>query len=260
MYRENNLKKHLASGGRAVGCWLQMVSPLAAEIIGGAGFDCVVIDHEHGPGSITDGIGQMQALSAYPTTCLMRVPWNDTVYIKRALDSGIEGIMIPCVNHAAEARAAVAACKYPPIGVRGAAMGAIRGANYGADAADYTRTVDDNVFVICQIETRKAVDNIAEIAAVEGVDMLFIGPTDLSADIGYIGRALEAEPQALIRRAEDAIKASGKYLSSIVIPGRTAEQMLEQGYHLVLAVSEVGLLRDAARAKVASCAPFTRKD
>ncbi|MCH9054001.1 MAG: hypothetical protein IIA72_23615 [Proteobacteria bacterium] len=137
MYRENRLKRQLTDGGKALGCWLQMASPPAAEIVGQAGFDCIIIDNEHAPGDAVMAISQMRALGNAQATVLVRVPWNDLVHIKRALDAGAEGLMIPYINSAEEARAAAAACFYPPAGNRGAALGAIRAADYGRAREEY---------------------------------------------------------------------------------------------------------------------------
>lgn len=257
MYRENRLKRRFAEGKKALGCWLQMCSPLAAEIVGQAGFDCVIIDIEHAPGDLLTAISQLQALSASPSTALMRVQWNDPVYIKRALDTGVEGLMIPYVNTAEEARAAVAACLYPPAGIRGAALGATRGPDYGKARAEYVRTVNDNLFIILQIETLRAVDNIPGIAAVDGVDMLFIGPTDLSAAMGRLGRADDPELAAVIARAARAVKDSGKLLGTIGYAGENLEEMFAHGYDLVVDASDVVLLREGAAAKVSAAAAVT---
>lgn len=131
MYRENTLKKRRAAGKKALGFWLQGESILAAELLGYAGYDFGIIDHEHAPGGLVSAIGLLHAAGANGSTVMMRVPWNDSVYLKRALDTGIEGVMIPVVETAAEARAAVAACRYPPRGIRGNATGGIRGSDYG---------------------------------------------------------------------------------------------------------------------------------
>ncbi len=252
MYRVNRLKRQFSDGGKALGCWLQMASAPAAEIIGQAGFDCVIIDNEHAPGDAVMAVSQMRALAASPATVLVRVPWNDLVHIKRALDAGAEGLMIPYINSAADAAAAAAACFYPPAGNRGAALGAIRAADYGRSREEYLATINDNLFIILQIETVRAIEAIPEIAATAGVDMLFIGPTDLSADIGKLGQGSDPELLALIERAEAAIKASGKLMGTIAYTGSSLDEINARGYDLVMATSDVALLREGADAKLAA--------
>ncbi len=248
MFRTNGLKRRLAEGRPALGCWLGMASPIAAEIVGLAGFDCAVIDHEHGPGSLGDGLALLQALSGTGCTGIMRVPANDPVYIKRALDIGVEGIMVPSVNSVEEARAAVAACRYPPAGVRGAAYGLVRAADYGLCGERYRDGCADELLVICQIESAAAVEAIPGIAAVEGVDALFVGPYDLSGSIGRLGRFDDPEVRALLDRAERAILDSGKPYGTIPVKGRPMESLLAAGCRLVVAGSDVGFLRGGAAA------------
>lgn len=250
MFRENRLKRTLAEGRPALGCWLDMVSPIAAEIVGQAGYDCAVIDHEHGPGSLTDGLALLQSLSGTGCTGLMRVPANDPVYIKRALDIGVEGIMVPSVNSAAEARAAVAACRYPPTGLRGAAYGMARGADYGLCGERYRDTCADELLIICQIETLDAVEAIPEIAAVDGVDMLFVGPYDLSGSFGRLGRFDDPEVIALLERAEQAILASGKLYGTIPVKNRPMESLVEAGCRLIVAGGDIGFVRAGAVSQV----------
>ncbi|MEJ0067577.1 MAG: aldolase/citrate lyase family protein [Pseudomonadota bacterium] len=120
MYRPNALKQRLAAGKKALGCWLGMASPIAAEMLALAGYDFLLIDNEHGPASLTESVALLQAMSATPVTSVMRVPWNDPVYLKRALDIGVEGVMIPAIDTAEQAVAAVRACRYPPAGIRAA--------------------------------------------------------------------------------------------------------------------------------------------
>ncbi|MBP2312427.1 HpcH/HpaI aldolase family protein [Azospirillum soli] len=250
MFRENRLKRTLAQGRPALGCWLDMASPVAAEIVGLAGFDCVVIDHEHGPGSLRDGLALLQALSGTPCTAIMRVPSNDPVYIKRALDIGVEGIMVPSVNSAEEARAAVAACRYPPAGARGAAYGMARGADYGLCGERYRDGCGDELLIICQIETVAAVEAIPEIAAVDGVDMLFVGPYDLSGDFGRLGRFDDPEVLALLERAERAILDSGKLYGTIPVKNRPMDVLANAGCRLVVAGSDIAFVRNGALAQV----------
>ncbi|MEI8393092.1 MAG: aldolase/citrate lyase family protein [Rhodospirillaceae bacterium] len=250
MIRDNPVKKRLAEGGRVLGCWLNMVSPIAAEIVGMAGYDFVMIDHEHGPGSFTDAIGLMQAIAAGGACPILRVPWNDTVYIKRALDSGVEGLMIPAVGSAEEARAAVAACRYPPAGVRGSAYGSVRASGWGLYGEQYRDRTADTLLIICQIETVAGVESIAEIAAVPGVDVLFIGPYDLSGAAGALGRFDHPDVGRLIDRAERAILDSGLCYGSIPSPARSLSRLLDVGCRMVIAGSDTGFVRRGAAAEV----------
>jgi len=250
MYRENGFKKRLLAGERCYGCWLHLCSPVAAEVLALAGYDAMIIDHEHGSGDLVGAIQIMQAMSAAPASPILRVPWNDPVALKRALDTGPEGVMIPSINSAEEARAAVAACRYPPDGMRGAAYGLVRASDYGMAADDYFTTVQDKLLIACQIETAEAVDAIPEIAAVDGVDMLFIGPIDLSGSIGKLGQFDDAAVIALRERAEDAIKASGKLLGGLAVPNLSIANMAVRGYDFVTAASDITLLRDAALAQL----------
>jgi 2-keto-3-deoxy-L-rhamnonate aldolase RhmA len=250
VYRENHFKQRMLSGERCFGCWLHLCSPIAAEVLALAGYDAMIIDHEHGFGDLAGAIQIMQAMSATPASSILRVPWNDPVVLKRALDTGPEGVMIPSINSASEARAAVAACRYPPEGMRGAAYGLVRASDYGLAAKDYFENVQDNLLIICQIETAEAVDAIPEIAAVDGVDMLFIGPIDLSGSIGKPGQFDDTAVIALRERAEDAIKAAGKLLGGLAVPNLGIAGMAARGYDFVTAASDITLLRDAALAQL----------
>jgi len=252
MFRENALKRRLAEGKPALGCWLFAGEPTAAEVIGLTGYDFVLIDHEHGPGDLLSASAALRALSASPSTVMMRVPWNDPVEIKRALDIGVEGVMVPMVETVDEARAAVAACKYPPTGIRGCASSVVRGSSYGLADGDYLERINDEIIVMCQIESGRAVDNIPEIAAVDGVDVLFIGPNDLAASIGYPGRTDMPEARALIERAEEAIKASGKKMAAVGYAGMGWRGMFARGYDLIPGNSDIALLRNGAIADVAA--------
>jgi len=250
MYRENHFKKRMLAGERCFGCWLHLCSPIAAEVLALAGYDAMIIDHEHGAGDLVDAIRIMQAMSATPSAPILRLPWNDPVEIKRALDTGPEAVMIPSVNSAEQARAAVAACRYPPDGIRSAAYGLVRASDYGMAARDYFETLQERLLVICQVETARAVDAIPAIAAIDGVDMLFIGPFDLSGDLGKLGRFDDEEVIALRERAEDAIKAAGKLLGGLAVPNLSIADMAARGYDFVTAASDVTLMRDAALAQL----------
>ncbi len=229
-----------------------MFSPIAAEVVAQAGYDFVLIDLEHGPGSYLDAIALMQAIQGRDCVPLIRVPSNDEVALKRALDTGVAGVMVPAVNTAAEAEAAVAACHYPPRGRRGMAAAIVRGADYGLRAAEYIESAGTALLVMCQIESAEAVENVTAIAAVEGVDMLFVGPFDLSASVGHPGQPDHPEVRALIARVEVAARSAGKRLGAIPTPERSAAELVAAGYQLIVADADVLLLRDGARASLAT--------
>ena len=250
MYRTNPLKQRLAAGKKSLGCWLQSNSPMAAEMLALAGYDFLLIDNEHGPASLSDSVTLLQAMSAMPVASMMRVPWNDPVYLKRALDIGVESVMIPAIDTREQAEQAVRACRYPPLGFRGSAYQVVRGANYGIGTADYYKSAADNLVIICQIESKRAVENIDAIAAVEGIDMLLIGPNDLAGTAGHFGNIEHPEVMALITRAETATKAAGKKLGSIAFAGRSFQQMFDHGYDLIAASTDLTLMREGALAEV----------
>lgn len=251
MFRENALKTRLAAGKKALGCWCFTDNNISAEILGHAAYDFVLIDHEHGFGNPAAAVGQMQALQAFPATVLVRVAENDPVPIKRALDIGAEGVMVPMIETAAEAAAAVAACRYPPAGIRGCANAVVRAADYGIRAADYLAQANDQVFVMLQIESRKAIDNIAEIAAVAGVDVLFMGPSDLAASTGHPGDFDNPAVKSAIEDCVAAVKAAGKPLGAVPHSGLGWRELFAAGYDIVAAGSDISLLRTAAMEQVA---------
>ena len=247
---ENRCKRKMLAGEPALGAWLAMGSPIAAEVVASAGYDTIIMDHEHGPGDLLNAISLMQAAAPYGPTPMMRVPWNDMVYIKRALDIGVMGIVVPYVQNAAEAAAAVAACRFPTDGVRGVAPHAARCSGWGSRIAEYRAAMPRELIVACQIETEEAIDNIEEIAAVEGVDMLFLGPSDISASIGHMLDMKEPAVIRLIQKAERKMRATGKLLATVTRPGKTVKWTFERGYDLVVCGQDVKLLQGAARAQV----------
>lgn len=230
-----------------------MTDTMSAEVIGHAGFDCVMIDQEHGPGTTRTAIGQLQALAAAGhTPTLMRVSWNDAVLIKRALDTGVDGIMVPMVENAEQAHRAVASCYYPPRGIRGCATPVIRASEYGLSETHYLETIEQRLTVICQIENRAGLDNIESIAAVDGVDMLFIGPMDLGADLGFAESRDDDRFEAIMADAEARILATGKAMGTVPYAAYDVRTLFGRGYALVLGTSDIGLLRDSACAQVAA--------
>lgn len=246
----HSLKSRLQSGESAIGCWLALYNSLAAEIVAEVGYDCVIVDMEHGAGGYLDAIPLLQAIKASGCAGLARVEANEPVTIKRALDIGVAGLVIPSIHSAEEARAAVSACRYPPEGIRGNASGFIRGARYGLDAKDYQERTNEELFVILQIESREGLEAAEEIAAVPGCDMLFIGPTDLSTTLGHRGNPGHPEVSAAIGRIEAAAKGAGKLLGTILQPGRDAVSLAKAGYHLIVPDSDITLLRQGGLSTV----------
>ena len=246
------VKEAMTRGQAVNGCWIELFSPLVAEIVAHAGYDSVLIDLEHGQGAVLDAISIMQAVQGLDCAALLRVPSNDPVWLKRVLDAGVDGVMVPAVNDAGEAAAAVAACRYPPKGVRGMAATLVRASRFGLDWQDYVARSADELLIMCQVESAQAVENVSAIAGVEGVDMLFIGPFDLSTSLGFLGQPDHETVMVSIAKVEAAAKAAGKLLGGIPTPGRSAQALYDAGYHLVIADADTTLLRDAAGASVES--------
>lgn len=204
----NAFKAALAAGRRQIGLWCALPGPYAAEIAAGAGYDWVLFDHEHGPSGPTDALAQLQAAAAYPVSAVLRPPVNDAALIKRYLDLGALSLLIPMVNSAAEARAAVAATRYPPRGVRGVAT-VTRAGRFGR-VADYAARAETDLCLMAQAETLAALDALPEIVATDGVDGVFIGPSDLAASMGLLGQLGHARVRAAVLDAIAAIAAAGK--------------------------------------------------
>ena len=238
--RTNPLKARLKAGKKCLGAWLAANSPIVAEAFALAGYDFVIVDHEHGPGDFVGAMNQLMALrsggGANAPSPVIRVPWHDPVYIKRALDIGMEGIMVPNVEDADVADAMVRACYYPPIGYRGLAFGVTRHSAYGADAAD---------------TWAKAIKAIPAMAKVPGVDAFLIGPNDLASNSGENPLKPSEAYKKLLTRAEDLIKASGKKLASIQHSGLNFQQLFDKGYDAICHASDISMLRTAAAAAVA---------
>ncbi|MDR2213785.1 MAG: 4-hydroxy-2-oxoheptanedioate aldolase [Pseudomonadales bacterium] len=196
----NHFKQALREGRAQIGLWCTLSSAYAAEALAGAGFDWLLIDTEHSPNDVLTVLPQLQALAAYPVSPVVRPASNDAVLIKRYLDIGAQTLLIPYVQNAAEAQAAVAALRYPPHGIRGVsaltrATGFGRVVNYGARA-------ESELCLLVQVETAAALDQLEAIAATEGIDGVFIGPADLAASLGYIG---QPNHPAVIAAVEDAL-------------------------------------------------------
>ena len=250
----NAFKQALSRCERQVGLWCSMASPISAEILAGAGFDWIVIDGEHAPNDITTLLPQLQAMRGGTAEPVFRVPWNEPVIIKRALDVGARSLLIPFVQNADEARKAVAATRYPPLGIRGVAV-APRANDYGR-IQGYHRNAHLDTCVLVQLETKIALKEIEAVAAVEGVDGIFIGPSDLAAAFGHLGNPKDSEVQAAIADAAQRIRAKGKSAGFLTGNPDDAEALFEAGYNFIAVGSDVGVL---ARNAEALAARFRKK-
>lgn len=236
----NTFKQALREGRPQIGLWGSLCSNLAAEVIAGAGFDWVLLDTEHAPNELPTVVGQLQAMTGGTAAPVVRPAWNDTVQIKRILDIGAQNLLVPYVQNAAEARAAVAATRYPPQGVRGVAT--LHRANRFGRVKDYYRQANDQMCVLVQVETRAALDNLEAIAAVEGVDGLFIGPSDLAASLGHLGDSGHSEVRAAIEDAVKRIRKAGKAAGILTPIEADARHWLAQGCTVVAVGSDMNLL------------------
>ena len=212
MLYENKMAARLRAGEQLSACWIQMGSPVAAELVAEAGFDMAVIDGEHAPIDPINMVSLLQALKGNDIMPMARAPWNDFVAIKRLLDCGLQGIHIPYVNTAAEVKDAVSACKYPPIGIRGIA-GSPRACGFGQNKGQYLQRANDNIIVMCAIETTVGVGNLEEMLEVEGLDGIFIGPMDLSTNMGYYAQPRNPEVVKTIEECAKKVVKAGKHLT-----------------------------------------------
>jgi 4-hydroxy-2-oxoheptanedioate aldolase len=245
----NPFKRALQEGRPQIGLWSSLCSNVVAEVIAGAGFDWILIDTEHAPNELPMVLSQLQALARGTAAPIVRPAWNDLVLVKRLLDIGVQNLLIPYVQTAEEARAAVAATRYPPQGARGVAV-THRGNQYGR-IHDYYRRIGDEICVLVQIETALAVQNIEAIAAVPGVDGLFIGPSDLAAALGHVGESGHPEVRAVIEDALQRIRKTGKAPGILAPIEADARHWLSLGCVVLGVGGDVGLLARSSEALAA---------
>lgn len=240
----NTFKRAIQAGRRQVGLWSSLSSHVTVEVIAGAGFDWLLLDTEHSPNELPMVHGQLQAAVGGTAHPVVRVPWNDPVVIKRFLDIGAQSFLIPYVQNEAEARAAVAATRYPPRGVRGVAT-ASRASRFGR-IKDYFARAEAELCVVVQLESREALANLEAIAAVDGVDGLFLGPSDLSADLGHLGNPGHPEVQTAIEDAIGRIRACGKAAGFLTGDETLARRYLELGCTIAAVGADIALLARGA--------------
>ena len=224
------------------GTFLNLGSPITVEVAGLAGFDWLLIDHEHGPGGEDTLLHQLHAAAATPAFPIVRIAANETPRFKRVLDAGAFGVMVPLVSAAAEARAAVAATRYPPRGIRGVAK-FHRSAGFGADFEEYYAHAHERLLTVIQIETPDALKNIDEIAAVDGADVMFVGPTDLSYNMGIRDQLESPRFVEALQKVSDAAKKHGKAAGILVHNTALVPKCRDLGYTFMALGSDGGAVR-----------------
>jgi 2-dehydro-3-deoxyglucarate aldolase/4-hydroxy-2-oxoheptanedioate aldolase len=257
----NHFKRAIASGRTPVGAWLSGAAPSTAEALGCAGYDFLVVDMEHTPIDVPQMIGLLRTLAGTPAQPVVRPPWNDFVMAKRVLDAGAQTLLFPFVQNADEARRAVAATRYPPEGIRGVA-GTHRASRFGL-VDDYLRRANGEMCVIVQIETLPAFERLAEIAAVPGVDSIFIGPADLSASMGFLGEAGHRAVQEKLAAGAKLCRQLGKPCGIIGSNPEMVRKFLDYGFSWVAMGSDMSLMVGRAQehlAKLRGTLPAASKE
>jgi len=242
----NPFKKALAEGKTLFGCWLGIPDTFAAEMVGHAGFDWVVIDAEHGPNDQRSVFLQLQVLAGTDTHAIVRLPVGETWMIKKTLDAGAQTILIPMVETADEARRLVRAMNYPPKGNRGVAHPVTRAARF-SQLADYAHTANDQICLLIQIENRAGLEALDEILGVEGVDGVFIGPSDLAADMGHMDNIGHPEVDSAIMDALSRIAAAERAPGFLSMNDDLTRRAIKAGARFLAVGSDVAMLGQAAR-------------
>jgi 4-hydroxy-2-oxoheptanedioate aldolase len=245
-FQRNAFKQALREGKLQIGLWSSLCSNIAAELISESGFDWILLDTEHSPNEIPDLLSQLHAVQRGTATPIVRPSWNDTVMVKRILDIGAQALLFPYVQSPEEARRAVAATRYPPQGVRGVTVVG-RASRYGR-VPGYLTKANDEICVLVQVETRSALDQIEAIANVEGVDGVFVGPSDLAASLGHLGNPQAPDVQKAIEDAGRRLKAIGKPAGILTGVDEEIRRYIGWGYQFVAVGADIVLLRNAADA------------
>ncbi len=243
--RNNRAKAKLKNGEPALGLWSQTASPLLVEAATTLDLDWILLDFEHGLGDAHDALALLQAGGGTrgpegAPTLIARIPEAEPTAIKKLLDLGLEGILAPQIQTAAEAQAIVDACRYPPVGTRGIGPG--RATNFGADSADYFQRINQEVLVGVQIETRQAVEEVEAIAAIDGLDYLLIGPADLSAAFGHFLDLQHADVEEVVAGVLAAARAAGKAGGYYCNTGKDAKRRIDQGFQMVNLGTDLGAM------------------
>jgi 4-hydroxy-2-oxoheptanedioate aldolase len=245
--KPNTFKTALKSGARAqIGLWLGLTDPVCAEICAGAGFDWLLIDGEHAPNDVRSILAQLQAVASYPAHPIVRPVAGDVQLIKQLLDIGAQTLLVPMVESAEQAKLLVAAMRYPPAGIRGVGAALARASQWNR-VTNYLHEANDQMCLLVQVETRLGLENLDAIAAVDGVDGVFIGPSDLSAALGHLGKPGHADVQKAIEDAIRRIRASGRAAGILTTDDAQARHYLSLGCIFVAVGLDGNLLMRATQ-------------
>ncbi|MFT6874976.1 MAG: 4-hydroxy-2-oxoheptanedioate aldolase [Granulosicoccus sp.] len=236
----------------ASGCWINIFDPTIGELVGSCGYDYAMIDMEHSPVSLDSTLNMIRAVQSGGAKAMVRVPDKQPVWIGRLMDMGADAVMVPMVNSVEEAQILAKSAVYAPVGTRGMAAGIVRATGYGVDTDAYLSHYRENFMLLIQIESREAVEAAAELASVDGIDGIFIGPYDLAGSLGNLGQPEHKETRAAIRKVLKAVKSTGKPVSTLTNPARNARRLFAEGYQLVFSGSDLGMIRGAFQTDVAN--------
>jgi 2-dehydro-3-deoxyglucarate aldolase len=242
----NSFRASLRAGKTLIGCWCSLANPITTEVLGVAGFDWLLLDGEHSPNDLITFLPQLMALKDSASAPVVRPSWNNPVELKRLLDGGFYNFLIPFIESAEEAQRAVAATRYPPQGFRGVSVS--QRSNRFGTVDGYFQGINEQICVMLQIESRKGVAAAAEIAAIDGVDSLFIGPSDLAAGYGHFGNPQHPEVQTAMAQIFAAGKAAGKPIGTLAPVEADARRYLAMGATCVAVGSDLGVFRSATQA------------
>jgi 4-hydroxy-2-oxoheptanedioate aldolase len=229
-----------------IGCWLALANPYTAELCATAGFDWLLIDNEHGPNDLRSTLAQLQAVSPYSSHPIVRPPVGDVNLIKQLLDTGVQTLLIPMVETAEQAALLVAATRYPPAGIRGVGAALGRASRYNS-IPSYLHDANATICLLVQVESDKALKNLDAIAAVDGVDGVFVGPADLAASLGHLGSPNHPDVQAAIADAVRRIQLAGKPPGILALDEPVARRYIEWGCRFVAVAADSLLLSAAVR-------------
>lgn len=246
---------HQKSAKQAVltsGCWVNIFDPTIGELVGSCGYDYAMLDMEHSPVSLESTLAMIRAVQSNGAKAVVRVPDKQPVWVGRLMDMGADGVMVPMVNTVEEAQTIAQSSVYAPAGTRGMAAGIVRATGFGVKTDEYLASYRKNFMLIIQIESQEAVEAAAGLAAVDGIDGIFIGPYDLAGSLGNLGQPEHKETRAAIRRVLKAVKPTGKPVSTLTNPARNAKKLFAEGYELVFSGTDLGMIRSAFQADVAN--------